>query len=257
MDGRERNKAVVLAALEAADAGDLEAVKACFAPDYVDHSLCLGSRNGSDREAGMATLREFAAAFSSLRHTVLDLIAEGDRVVLRVSATGTHQVEVRGIAATGRRVTMTQTVIYRLDDGLIVERWVDGAQSVLDQLADSDAPTPETGVRVIRSESAQRKRDPAGGDYWELRLNGVSLTFFRLDAGASFPSHAHDAEQITLVLEGQLSFEVGQNRFVLGPGDAIGIPSRLSHAVTAGSRPVRAVDAWAPPPAHLGSPPNT
>jgi predicted ester cyclase len=63
------------------------------------------------------------AAFPDLQVTVEDLIAEADRVVARLSMTGTHSGDFRGRAPTGRSVTWTGIVIYRLSDGRVVEQW--------------------------------------------------------------------------------------------------------------------------------------
>ena len=258
-DALERNKAVVRAALEAADRGDINSVRACFSPDYVDHSPTIGSRYAPDREGAMRAFGELASAFGGLRHSILDLIAEGDKVVLRVAATASHNEDFRGIPPTGEPLSLTQTAIYRLEDGKIVERWVDGVESVVERLqtgrprTEFARPAHAGGVQVLRADSAHWHADASGGEYWELRLGGVSLTCFRLEPGIAFPSHAHTAEQITLVLEGHLSFDLEDNHVTLGPGDAIAVPSGLAHAVSAGSDPVLAVDAWSPPPQHLGS----
>jgi predicted ester cyclase len=51
------------------------------------------------------------------------MIAEGDKVVYRASAKGTHQGEFMGIAATGKQVTLTTIVISRIVDGKFQEDW--------------------------------------------------------------------------------------------------------------------------------------
>lgn len=63
------------------------------------------------------------AAFSDLRVQVEDVIAEDDRVVVRLSFTGTHDGEFQGIPATGRGIAFGAIRIYRLVDGLVVETW--------------------------------------------------------------------------------------------------------------------------------------
>lgn len=253
----ERNKAAIRALLDAADRGDMDAVAAGFAPDYHDHSRG-GSRETPDRAGALAAFHELAPAFPDLRHTILDLIAEGDRVVLRVEASATHHAELSGITATGRMVSLTQTVIYRMQHGLIAERWIDGAESVVAQLNGAHAVCPGSSgppdrrPRLLRANSAEWTDDASGGSYWELGLPDVSLTCFRLGPGARFPHHAHVAQQITLVLEGQLIFDIEQQRYTLEPGDAIAVPSGVVHAVESGNAPVLAIDAWSPPPEHLG-----
>jgi steroid delta-isomerase-like uncharacterized protein len=54
---------------------------------------------------------------------VLDLIAEGDKVVARIEATGTHLGEWQGIPPTGKRFTISGMTMRRIADGKIVERW--------------------------------------------------------------------------------------------------------------------------------------
>lgn len=64
------------------------------------------------------------AAFPDHHMTIDDLIAEGDRVVMRSTWTGTHQGEFPpGFPATGKRVTQAQMHIYRVIEGKCVEHW--------------------------------------------------------------------------------------------------------------------------------------
>ena len=78
------------------------------------------------------------------------------------------------------------------------------------------------------------------------------LTYFELEAGTNFPEHRHESEQITLVLSGQLIFDVGGDEIVLGPLEAIAIPGNVRHAVRCDQMAV-AVDAWSPPRKELGA----
>jgi quercetin dioxygenase-like cupin family protein len=72
----------------------------------------------------------------------------------------------------------------------------------------------------------------------------------RVDVGplARFERHQHDEEQITLVIEGQLVFELDDGGVVLEPGEVIAIPPGVRHAVRGGERGARAVDAWSRTP---------
>ena len=63
------------------------------------------------------------ASFPDLIITVEDLFAEGDRVVARLTARGTHQGLFRGIAPTGRAVSWTGMRIFRIANGKIAEHW--------------------------------------------------------------------------------------------------------------------------------------
>ena len=65
----------------------------------------------------------YIAAFPDIKATTEDIIAEGDKVVIRWTATGTHQGELMGIPASGRQVTWPGITVYRFADGKIVESW--------------------------------------------------------------------------------------------------------------------------------------
>ena len=56
--------------------------------------------------------------------TVEDIIAEGDKVVARITMSGTHQGELMGVAPTGKQITLGLIDIVRFDGGKLVERWV-------------------------------------------------------------------------------------------------------------------------------------
>jgi len=71
----------------------------------------------------MHSLAGFRNAFPDIRVTVEDLVAEGDRVVVRWSFCGTQRGEVLGVAPTGRRVTVTGMIFYRISEGGISEYW--------------------------------------------------------------------------------------------------------------------------------------
>jgi predicted ester cyclase len=66
----------------------------------------------------------FRTAFPDLHGTIEDQIAEGDKVVMRMTYRGTHQGELMGIPATGKPVTMTFISINRIAEGKIAEGWV-------------------------------------------------------------------------------------------------------------------------------------
>jgi predicted ester cyclase len=89
------------------------------AVDYVGH---LGATTMNRIELERLE-RQFCIAFPDVHHTVDDLIAEGDRVVLRTTARATHRGEFEGIAPTDRSVEFTGLVVYRIQDGKIAESW--------------------------------------------------------------------------------------------------------------------------------------
>jgi len=92
-----------------------------------------------------ATIRMVTMAFPDNRHEVDEVIAEGDRVVLRCTLTGTHEGPFMGIPATGRKIEITEIHIYRLVEGKAVEHRVGrddlGAMRQLGIIADA-IPVP-------------------------------------------------------------------------------------------------------------------
>jgi amino-acid N-acetyltransferase len=85
-----------------------------------------------------------------------------------------------------------------------------------------------------------------GASMLAVPLEKAMLTYFEIAPGARFDTHKHESEQITYVIEGQLVFEIGDRSVSVGPGEIIAIPSNVPHAAFAGSKNVRAVDAWSP-----------
>ena len=130
----ELNKAVIRRPLEEVDKGNLDIVDECYATDYVDHTPSPIRSLAPGIEGIRKAFRIFYTAFPDTRHFIEDLIAEGDKVVVRLSARGTHTGELMGIAPTGKEVTLSAVAIYRLHGGKIIERWADQGTGILQQL---------------------------------------------------------------------------------------------------------------------------
>ncbi len=92
----DTNKDVIRRLLAEVDRGHLDVVDTYYSPAYVDHtpSPIRGLARGRDgvREA----FALFRHAFPDTKHTIEDLVAEGDRVVARISARETHTGELFG-----------------------------------------------------------------------------------------------------------------------------------------------------------------
>jgi quercetin dioxygenase-like cupin family protein len=102
------------------------------------------------------------------------------------------------------------------------------------------------GIRFyIKDDLALRTVLP-GAMMWAVGLDRAMLTYFELEPDTVFPEHCHEAEQITLVLEGELTFVYDGNEVALGPGDVVAIPSNAVHSAYTGKGRCRAVDAWSP-----------
>lgn len=112
---------------------------------------------------------------------------------------------------------------------------------------DSCCSPQVNAVHYSRAALAMRP-DVAGAAYWAVALEQTMLTRFEVKPGARFERHAHDAEQITMVLQGSLTFEFDDQPSInVGPGEVVAIPSGLPHTVSAGLNGADAVDAWSPP----------
>jgi quercetin dioxygenase-like cupin family protein len=101
-------------------------------------------------------------------------------------------------------------------------------------------------IKVYRKKDLKVKATVPGAQMWAVGLDKSMLTYFELEPNTIFPEHSHEAEQITLVIEGELTFLYVGKTVTLGPGEVIAIPSYVRHSVTTGNRKCRAVDAWSP-----------
>lgn len=118
----EENKAILRRAYKVAfDPKSLEALDGVIAPDIIDHNP------SPEQPPGLENVKQVFSslhtAFPDYQMNVEEMVAEGDKVVARLTMSGTHQGEFMGIAPTGNRVTVTGIDIVRITDGKIVERW--------------------------------------------------------------------------------------------------------------------------------------
>ncbi|MBI5670594.1 MAG: ester cyclase [Chloroflexi bacterium] len=86
------------------------------------------------------------SAFPRYELIAEDVIAEGDRVVVRSFLRAVHKGEWMGIAATGKQVTMPFIIIYRIADGKIVQHWMQGdTVGLMRQLTGAAEAQPSSG----------------------------------------------------------------------------------------------------------------
>ena len=115
----EENKALARRSWEAMDNPDL--LDEVYAPDVVWHE--------PDQDIqGLEQARQFIdlykTAFPDLHATVEDVVAEGEKVVTRVTVRGTHQGEVEEFGPpTGRQIEVPGLTMHRIEGGKIVEDW--------------------------------------------------------------------------------------------------------------------------------------
>ena len=120
--GIEENKEVIRWEIEEVwHQGNFAALDDIYASNFVNHSPFPGT--SPDREGIRQGIKTVLDALPDIKLTIEDLIAENDRVVERVTATGTHKGEFMGIAPTNRQVTFPIITINRFVDNKIIERW--------------------------------------------------------------------------------------------------------------------------------------
>ena len=119
----EENKAIVRRQEEELfTQGNLDAADEVYAPDYVGHDPS-NPEDVRGLQAAKQAASDYRRAFPDLRVSVEDLVAEGDRVVARVTMRGTHQGDFQGLAPTGKEVQVRAIEIFRISNGKIIEHW--------------------------------------------------------------------------------------------------------------------------------------
>jgi predicted ester cyclase len=132
----QRHKAIVHKFLQTVlNRRDPSAVADTCDRNFAWHGGTLGEARGLS--AYQNALAGLFIAFPDLEVQVLDTIAEGDRVVIRFTMSGTHLGEFKGIPPTQKRVVGDGTNTYRLENSRIVEEWWQG--DVLSLLQQMDA----------------------------------------------------------------------------------------------------------------------
>lgn len=122
-----------------ATGGDLDLIEELYAADAVEHDP-FGDHSG--RVAIRESMEGLLVAFPDFSATVEEIIAEGDLVAMRVTLRGTHEGAFLGADPTGRKFEVENAVFTRLDDGMVVERWVQpDTLGVLQQLGIESAPS--------------------------------------------------------------------------------------------------------------------
>jgi steroid delta-isomerase-like uncharacterized protein len=118
----EDNKAIVrLTAEEVWSKGNLAIVDEIYAPDFVCHFIVGPEWKGPDGVKN--NVQQHRTSFPDWNEQIEDIIAEGEKVVIRFTSRGTHEGEFEGIPPTGNQVTIAEVAIYRIADGKIAEQW--------------------------------------------------------------------------------------------------------------------------------------
>ncbi|MDX1687758.1 MAG: ester cyclase [Candidatus Promineifilaceae bacterium] len=116
----EKNKAVARRFLdELWNQSNFAIVDELLASDYDGHSSTV--IRGADGAVGF--IPRLRAAFPDFQFTVVDQIAEGDKVATRWKLYGTHEGPFQGVPASGEQIEMTGITIFRIANGKLIEGW--------------------------------------------------------------------------------------------------------------------------------------
>jgi steroid delta-isomerase-like uncharacterized protein len=107
--------------LEILNQGKIELIEELYAPDYVEHLAQPGVP--ATREGFKQTVIALRTAFPDLHYVIEDAIESGDRIVHRLTASGTMKGAFAGMPATGKFATWTEFHIGRIANGRLAEHW--------------------------------------------------------------------------------------------------------------------------------------
>jgi steroid delta-isomerase-like uncharacterized protein len=117
----EENKAIVRRFFELGpSSGDMNAANALLDPNFALHTPLPSAPGIQGINDVVTTCR---AAFEHLNVTVEDMVAEGNKVTARFTASGIHRGPFMGLSPTGKPITMTGIEIFRIENGKIAELW--------------------------------------------------------------------------------------------------------------------------------------
>lgn len=117
----DENKAIVRRFIdEVFVQGRTATVDELLADDFVGHTW---PSTGHPRDDLKAAIGRTSKALTDSRFTIEDMIAEDDRVAVRLTAEATHTGELMGMPPSGKRYSIGEIHIFRIHDGTVVEHW--------------------------------------------------------------------------------------------------------------------------------------
>jgi predicted ester cyclase len=117
----ESNREVVRKYHEVWSNGQTALIDTIMSPDFVCHFI--GGLEWKGIDGAKNSISNHKKSFPDWNEEIVDIIAEGDKVVTRYRSTGAHHGNFNGIDSTGNKVTIYETSIYRIANGKIVEQW--------------------------------------------------------------------------------------------------------------------------------------
>lgn len=203
--GAAENKAIVARVFnEVVNQQRLDVIPEIYSPNVVDHDPLPGTADGL--QGIRESIGGLIEAFPDLQVLIEDMSAHGDHVVVHNTWIGTHTGKLMGLPASGRRVEFGGIVLWRVVDGLIVERWgmLDTA-GMLAQTGNRMAMRSAGARRPIRAGSEKKQRRRATYEY-ERTVEVRPIPPDKLEAWKRFHQD----------MEGPLKAEVDESRRAAG-----------------------------------------
>ena len=119
----DKSKELIRQYIRSYETCSLDSVKAFLHPSHVYYPPGGGKPMGLEERMGDEKF--FFSAFTDIKATVDDLVAEGDKVAGRITMRCTHTGDYQGIPATGKRIAITYMDLACLKDGKIIEEWAE------------------------------------------------------------------------------------------------------------------------------------
>ena len=139
----DANKDLIRRFTEATNSADWEALAEVVVEDFVRHSVATAGPPVTSRDGFIQLQETFLVSFPDQRVEIHQLVAEGAFVAARATYSGTQTGAMEGIPATGRSVESPFLGLFRIEDGRIVELWVEWDNiAILKQLGLFPPPAP-------------------------------------------------------------------------------------------------------------------
>lgn len=118
----DQNQALVKRFYEEVNRANIETLKEMLAPDFSQYNPS-GSPNSISRDQWLKAMANIYKAFPDFHYDIQDIIARGDKVVVRTVFKMTHEGDWYGIPPTGNKIEVSEIFIIRIQDGKIAEEW--------------------------------------------------------------------------------------------------------------------------------------
>jgi predicted ester cyclase len=103
-----------------------------YAPGFIYHNISIGD---TDREQTIQDMVTYLSAFPDANYFIDDILAEGDRTVIRCTLRATHKGTFKELPASGKRITIQQFEMHKIVERKILEAWgFSDSQSMIEQI---------------------------------------------------------------------------------------------------------------------------